>query len=51
MRRITDFRNCLRHGYDHIAPRLVRLYATRNLSELRGVVQALLAELGTTPGE
>ena len=46
MRRIIDFRNYLAHGYDHVAPRLVWLYATRNLSGLRSVVQALLAELG-----
>ena len=46
MRRIIDFRNYLAHGYDHVAPRLVWLYATSNLSELRSVVQALLAELG-----
>ena len=46
MRRIIDFRNYLAHGYDHVAPRLVWLYATSNLSELRRVVQALLAELG-----
>ena len=45
MRRIIDFRNYLAHGYDHVAPRLVWLYATRNLSELRRVVRALLAEL------
>ena len=46
MRRIIDFRNYLAHGYDRVAPRLVWLYATSNLPELRRVVQALLAELG-----
>ena len=45
-RRIIDFRNYLAHGYDHVAPRLVWLYATSNLPELRRVVHALLAELG-----
>ena len=50
MRRIIDFRNYLAHGYDHIAPRLVWLYATSNLLELRRVVQALLAEL-EAPGD
>ena len=49
MRRIIDFRNYLAHGYDHVAPRLVWLYTTRNLSELRSVVQALLAKLGAPP--
>ena len=47
MRRIIDFRNYLAHGYDHVAPRLVWLYATGNLPELRSVVRTLLAELGT----
>lgn len=46
MRRIIDFRNDLAHGYDHVAPRLVWLYATGNLPELRKAVQALLVELG-----
>lgn len=44
MRRIIDFRNYLAHGYDEVTPRLVWLYATGNLPELRSVVQALLAE-------
>ena len=46
MRRLIDFRNYLAHGYDHVAPRLVWLYASSHLSELRRVVQALLAEMG-----
>ena len=50
MRRIIDFRNYLAHGYDHVAPRLVWLYATSNLPELRSVVQALLAELEAPGG-
>ncbi len=45
MRRIIDFRNYLAHGYDHVAPRLVWLYATSSLPELRHVVQTLLAEI------
>ena len=45
MRRIVDFRNFLAHGYDDVAPRLVWLYATSSLPQLRNVVQALLAEL------
>ena len=46
MRRIVDFRNFLAHGYDDVAPRLVWLYASRSLPQLRDVVQALLADLG-----
>ena len=46
MRRIIDFRNYLAHGYDHVSPRLVWLYADRSLPELRSVVQELLAALG-----
>lgn len=45
MRRIIDFRNYLAHGYDHVAPRLVWLYATSNLLKLCSVVRVLLAEL------
>ena len=46
MRRIVDFRNFLAHGYDDVAPRLVWLYASSSLPQLRDVVQALLADLG-----
>ncbi len=45
MRRIVDFRNFLAHGYDDVAPRLVWLYVSSSLPQLRDVVQALLAEL------
>ena len=45
MRRIIDFRNLLAHGYDSVIPKLVWLYATNSLPTLRGVVNALLAEL------
>ena len=45
MRRIVDFRNFLAHGYDDVAPRLVWLYASSSLPQLRDVVQALLADL------
>lgn len=45
MRRIVDFRNLLAHGYDDVAPRLVWLYASSSLPQLRDVVRALLAEL------
>ncbi len=47
MRRIIDFRNYLAHGYDHVAPRLVWLYATSSLLELNDAVQMLLTEMET----